>query len=108
MDARERAVSSARKLLAELVKGQHVEIRRVEIVGRDLAKLVESLGRPPSGQELEELLDEHPQVSELCAATSLLDELVYRYLEAPSHGIEERAGRASLLAQLQATTLRDE
>lgn len=82
MDAGDTIVS-ARKLLAELVKGEHVEIRRVEIVGRDLAKLVESLGRPPSGPELEDFLEDHPQVSELCAATSLLEELVYRYLTPP-------------------------
>jgi uncharacterized protein (TIGR02996 family) len=73
-------VVAARKLVGELVKAEQIEVRRLEIVGRDLAKLVETLKRAPTGQELGEWLDEHPQVTELYAATSLLDELVDRYL----------------------------
>ena len=73
----------ARKLIGELVKAEQLEVRRAEIVGRDLAKLVETLGRPPSGEELEEWLGEHAQVTELYAAPSVLDELVFRHLTPP-------------------------
>ncbi len=76
-------VVAARKLVAELVKNEQLEVRRVEIVGRDLAQLVDSLGRPPSGDELEDWLGEHPQVTELYAGPRLLDELVDRYLTPP-------------------------
>lgn len=74
---------AARKLVAELVKNEQLEVRRAEIVGRDLARYVETLGRPPSGDELEDWLGEHAQVSELYAGPILLDELVYRYLTPP-------------------------
>jgi uncharacterized protein (TIGR02996 family) len=74
---------AARKLVAELVKNEQLEVRRAEIVGRDLARYVETLGRPPSGGELEDWLDEHAQVSELYAGPILLEELVYRYLTPP-------------------------
>jgi uncharacterized protein (TIGR02996 family) len=74
---------AARKLVGELVKAEQIEVRRAEIVGRDLAKLVETLGRPPSGEELEEWLDDHAQVTELYAGPSVLDELVFRYLTPP-------------------------
>jgi uncharacterized protein (TIGR02996 family) len=73
-------VVAARKLIGELVKAEQIAVRRVEIVGRELAQLVETLKRPPTGQELEEWLDEHAQVSDLCAPTSVLEELVDRYL----------------------------
>lgn len=76
-------VVAARKLLADLVKDEQLEVRRVEIVGRDLAKLVDSLRRAPSGQELGEWLEEHPQVTELSASTGLLEQLIDRYLAAP-------------------------
>ena len=75
---------AARQLVAELVKSEQIEVRRAEIVGRDVAKLVEQLGRAPSGRELEDLLGEHPQVEELYAAESVLDELAHRYFAAPS------------------------
>jgi uncharacterized protein (TIGR02996 family) len=74
---------AARKFIGELVKEEQIEVRRPEIVGRDLAKHVESLGRPPTGHELEDWLGEHNQVTELYASASLLDELVYRYLTPP-------------------------
>lgn len=77
------------------MKGGQLEIRRIAIVGRDPAKLVGTLGRPPSGIELEELLEAHPQVSELCAATSVLDELVYRYLTPPACPAGLAAGAAA-------------
>jgi uncharacterized protein (TIGR02996 family) len=74
---------AARKFIGELVKEEQIEVRRPEIVGRDLAKHIESLGRPPTGHELEDWLGEHNQVTELYASASLLDELVYRYLTPP-------------------------
>ncbi len=77
-------VVAARRLVAELVKGEQLEVRRAEIVGRDLAQLVETLGRPPSGDELEDWLGGHPQVTELYAGPGLLDELVYRHLTPPA------------------------
>jgi len=73
----------ARKLLTELVKAEQLEVRRLEIVGRDLAQLCETLKRPPTGAELEDWLDDHAQVSELYASASLLDELVDRHLTPP-------------------------
>jgi uncharacterized protein (TIGR02996 family) len=82
-------VVAARKLIGELVKAEQIEVRRVEIVGRDLAQLVETLKRPPTGQELEEWLDEHAQVTELYASTSLLDELVDRHLAEPEASVVE-------------------
>jgi len=75
---------AARKLIAELVTGEQIEVRRAEIVGRDLAKLVETLRRPPSGEELETWLGEHAQVTELYASATELDELVFRHLVAPA------------------------
>jgi len=77
-------LAAARKLIGELVEAEQLEVRRAEIVGRDLSKLVETLGRPPSGEELEEWLGEHAQVTELYAAPSVLDELVFRYLTPPT------------------------
>jgi uncharacterized protein (TIGR02996 family) len=74
---------AARKLIGELVKGEQIEVRRPEIVGRDLDKYCETLGRPPSGHELEAWLGDHPQVEELYASTSLLEELLYRHLTPP-------------------------
>lgn len=74
---------AARRLVAELVKAEQLEVRRAEIVGRDLAKYVETLGRPPTGTELEDWLGEHPQVTELYAAPSLLEELSFRHLAPP-------------------------
>ncbi|MBA2542279.1 MAG: TIGR02996 domain-containing protein [Deltaproteobacteria bacterium] len=82
-------VVAARKLIGELVKAEQIEVRRIEIVGRDLAKLCETLKRPPSGQELGEWLEEHAQVSELSASTSLLDELVDRHLADPEAAVTE-------------------
>jgi len=76
-------VVAARKLLAELVKSEQLEVRRLEIVGRDLARFVEELGRAPSGYELEGWLGDHAQVTELYAGPSLLDELVDRHLRPP-------------------------
>lgn len=85
---------AARKLVAELVKNEQLEVRRAEIVGRDLAQLVETLGRPPSGAELEGWLGEHAQVTELYAGTNLLDELVHRYLTPPPPSGEASAAEA--------------
>ncbi|MEJ7597723.1 MAG: TIGR02996 domain-containing protein [Kofleriaceae bacterium] len=91
---------AARKLIGELVKAEQIEVRRAEIVGRDLATLVETLGRPPSGAELEDWLGEHAQVTELYAAANLLDELVARYLTPPP-GITVEARHAELEHQLR-------
>ena len=74
---------AARKLIAELVKDEQIEVRRGELVGKDLAKHVEALGRVPTGAELEDWLGQHAQVDELYASTSLLEELIYRHLTPP-------------------------
>jgi len=76
-------VVAARKLVGELVKDEQLEVRRAELVVRDLAKHVEALGRPPSGHELEDWLGKHAQVTELYASASVLEELVYRHLTPP-------------------------
>ena len=91
---------AARKLIGELVKAEQLEVRRAEIVGRDLSTFVETLGRPPSGEELEEWLGEHAQVTELYAAPSALDELVFRYLTPPPIDAAE-ARHAELERQLR-------
>ena len=83
--------AAARKLVAELVEGEQIELRRAEIVGRDLARFVEGLGRPPTGQELEDWLGEHAQVSELYAGPALLDQLVDRYFAPPPPPVEAGA-----------------
>jgi uncharacterized protein (TIGR02996 family) len=77
-------LGGARKLVGELVKGEQIEVRRAEIVGRDLAQWIESRGHAPSGDELEIWLGDHAQVTELYAPTSLLDELVERHLTPPA------------------------
>ena len=59
---------------------EQIEVRRVEIVGRDLAKLIETLKRPPSGAELGEWLEEHQQVTDLAASTAILEDLINRHL----------------------------
>jgi len=87
-------VVAARKLVAELVQNEQLEVRRVEIVGRELAQLVETLGRPPSGEELEEWLDQHAQVTGLYAGPNQLDELVERYLMPPPSSEPEAAVEA--------------
>lgn len=71
-------VVAARKLIGDLVKAEEIEVRRVEIVGRDLAKLCEK--RVPNGQELGEWLEEHAQVTELSASTARLDILIDLHL----------------------------
>ena len=77
------SIVGARKLVAELVKDEQIEVRRGELVARDLAKHVDALGRPPSGHELEDWLGNHAQVTELYASTSMLEDLVYRHLTPP-------------------------
>ena len=76
-------VVAARKLIAELVKGEQIELRRAEIVGRDIAQLCETLNRPPTARELEDFLGDHTQVTELYASETLLEELIYRHLTPP-------------------------
>jgi uncharacterized protein (TIGR02996 family) len=76
-------LAGARKLVGELVKAKQIEVRRAEIVGRDLAQWIESRGHPPAGDELEIWLGDHAQVTELYAPRSLLDELVERHLTPP-------------------------
>jgi uncharacterized protein (TIGR02996 family) len=95
----DRAVA-ARKLLGDLVKADQITVRRVEIVGRDLVKHLETLPRPPSGEALGEWLEEHPQVEEVSASTAALDELVDRYLRDPEAAVTE-ARDAELERQLR-------
>jgi uncharacterized protein (TIGR02996 family) len=76
-------VVAARKLLAELVKSEQLEVRRVDAVARDLAAFAEQLRRPPSGSELEDWLGEHAQVSELYASAHVLEDLIDRHFTPP-------------------------
>jgi uncharacterized protein (TIGR02996 family) len=95
-------VVAARKLIGDLVKADQIVVRRVEIVGRDLAKLLETQPRPPSGEALGEWLEEHPQVEELSAGAAALDELVDRYLHDPATAaVVTQARDAELEAQLR-------
>jgi uncharacterized protein (TIGR02996 family) len=72
----------ARVLISELEKEELLEARRGDVVGRDLAKLIDQLGRPPSGFELEEWLEEHRLVTEVYATAEKLDEAIHRHLGA--------------------------
>jgi uncharacterized protein (TIGR02996 family) len=85
----------ARLLVEELVKEGQLEVRRADVVGRDLAKLVEELGRIPSAPELEAWLEGHRMVSELYATTSRLEELLHRHFERPA----AKAARAEEAAE---------
>jgi len=76
-------VVAARKLLAELVKSEQLEVRRIDAVAKDLAAFAEKLRRPPSGSELEDWLGEHPQVSELYASERELEGLIDRHFVPP-------------------------
>ena len=73
-------VVPAKRLVAELAREERIEARRPEAVGRDLAKLIGDLGRPPSGRELEAWLEEHRMVGEVFVGANELDELVHRHL----------------------------
>lgn len=92
-------VVAARKLVAELVKSKQLEVRRVEIVAKDLAALMDELNRPPSGRELEEWLDAHAQVNELYASENVLEELAYRHLAPPPSNVEAAEARHAELEQ---------
>jgi uncharacterized protein (TIGR02996 family) len=103
--------AAARKLVAELVAGEQIELRRAEIVGRDLARFVEALGRPPTGDELEDWLGDHAQVSELYVGPALLEQLVDRHLAPPPPAAEAAADDArnpELERQLRAEPERGE
>ncbi len=69
----------ARKLINELVKAEQIEVRRAEIVSRDLAKWVEARSQV-SGEELATWISDHAQVTDFYAPTSLLDTLIERHL----------------------------
>ena len=73
---------TARKLIDELVAQGQLEVRRADVVGRDLAQLVSELRRPPSGSELEEWLEQHRMVSEVYVGAAALDALVLRHFAA--------------------------
>ena len=90
---------AARKLVAELVKSKQLEVRRVEIVAKDLAALMDELNRPPSGRELEEWLDAHAQVNEIYASENVLEELAYRHLAPPPSNVEAAEARHAELEQ---------
>ncbi len=89
-----------RKLIADLVKDEQIEVRRSEIIARDLAQWCDSTGRAPSGDELEAWLGKHAQVLELYAGTKLLDELIERYLCPPPVKVYVEAEHPELEAHL--------
>jgi len=72
----------ARVLVAELAREGLIEARRADAVGRDLAALVDRLGRVPTGLELEEWLEEHRLVIEVFAGPDALDAALDRHLGA--------------------------
>lgn len=89
-----------RKLISDLVKGEQMEVRRAEIVARDLAAWCDAAGRAPAGDELEMWLGKHAQVLELYASTKLLDELIERYLCPPPVKVFVEAEHPELEAHL--------
>lgn len=70
---------TAKRLIAELVAGEQLTVRRTEKVASDLATWMSGLGRTPRASELEAWLEEHAQVEEVFASRTLLDELLERY-----------------------------
>jgi uncharacterized protein (TIGR02996 family) len=74
---------AARKLLAELVKSEQLEVRRVDPVAKDLAAFMHELGRPPSARELDDWLGEQPMVTESYASESVLEDAIARHLAPP-------------------------
>jgi len=79
---------AARKLLAELVKSEQLEVRRVDPVAKDLAAFMHELGRPPSGRELDDWLGEQPMVTESYATETVLEDLIARHLAPPPAAVE--------------------
>jgi uncharacterized protein (TIGR02996 family) len=76
-------VVAARRLLRELVASEQLEVRRVDAVAKDLAALVDELGRTPSAGELEDWLGDHAMVDEVYAGETVLEELIARHLAPP-------------------------
>ncbi len=70
----------AKKLIAELIEEERIEVRGANPVSRDLAALIEKIRRPPSGRELEEWLESHRLVTEVYVSARDLDDLVYRHI----------------------------
>ena len=66
-------IGSSRLIIEDLIREELLESRCPEIVGRDLAKLIEETRRPPFGHELEDWLDQHRLVQELYAGGKVLD-----------------------------------
>ena len=79
---------AARKLLAELVKSEQLEVRRVDPVAKDLAAFIHALGRPPSARELDDWLGEQPMVTESYASESVLEDAIARHLAPPQTSVE--------------------
>jgi uncharacterized protein (TIGR02996 family) len=75
--------AAARKLVGDLVEAQQLEVRRAEIVARDLAKHLAKLASPPTARELGDWLSAHPQIEEVYAGEAELAELIARYLAPP-------------------------
>ncbi|HET9990631.1 MAG TPA: TIGR02996 domain-containing protein, partial [Kofleriaceae bacterium] len=84
---------AARKLLAELVKSEQLEVRRVDPLAKDLAAFVNELGRPPSGRELDDWLDGQPMVTESYASEAVLEDLLARHLAPPPVTVEAPEAR---------------
>lgn len=93
---------AARKLVAELVKEEQLEVRRAELIGRDLATWCDQLARTPTGHELEDWLADHPQVIECYANAGVLDDLLYRHFPPPPAPPMEEAHNRELEQQLKA------
>lgn len=89
-----------RKLIADLVGNEQIEVRRAEIISRDLTQWCETTGRAPSGTELEAWLGKQKQVLELYAGAKLLDELIERYLCTPLEKVYAEAEHPELEAHL--------
>jgi uncharacterized protein (TIGR02996 family) len=94
-------VVAARRFVDELVRAEHLEVRRAATLATDLAAMIDALGRAPTGTELEDWLGEHRQVEELYASAAALETIGDRHFRPPP--VRQDAHNPELEAQLRDT-----
>ncbi len=77
-----------RRALAELERASLLEVRRIDILARDLAKMVAQIKRVPDADDLVDWLEEHRLVTGCYANTRQLEDTLDRHLR-PAFTSEE-------------------